>query len=419
MDMEKEAKRVAYSKTIKVESEILGNLIFHNTHSPLVRDKKIAEGINLPIIRETAEQVRSRMREGAEIRKRSGELWSKRDLERLGAQDSIDLLLIGKKVFYVGEIKGTNTLINTSQDIEYFNIDFGSIIDISNRDIVNAQIERLSIGDKDNYDKINFNEGSFSVDGLRLVDKTNRSVGLFASIPANTIPLNVSSKFMNKMVYAQQLIRDFVLTKVEASQMGQSSKFREMAFHIHTKDVANTYMKNMLGIEKREEMQEIQSIIRTEAGLGALSGMTLKLQLGISKVVKTKNPEEYPDYSEISGDCLREIIRFVEFSVPITPEILINIRGALTSYAQDMIINIINFYNSSMNPDLEMLDSDFDLEVEKHYLANITQDELDDFQNIRLPKLIEKAGKKYSKIKKRKAQEKFAKGDDDFEDYDS
>lgn len=343
----------------------------------------------------TAEDIREAIKDGRfETRSsRSGfETRNVADLESLG---NIDIIGIKNKGYYVGDIKETNTMFNQAGDVRCININTAIVVQIGNPDVVRAQADRLSVGDRETYNRIMIDAGkNKEINGLRVTNKTNKALEFFMTIPEETVPVSKLENRLNNLFQNFQSLRDFIMTETEQSDIGKDPMFKTMALYLHTKDVAKFTIRQLDGDLTNDEVNQVIDTLFANAGVGPLSSMTLNIRFTVTRVVRTNNPEEYMDYDQHDKETnsLRSFVNNYDVKIPINPSILVKCSKIIENFKMYMLSELISLYNACMDPNAEVpVDMAPALEVTKHNLAGITDEEFMKFQSETLPAKVSEA----------------------------
>lgn len=337
----------------------------------------------------------------------------------------VDFIVIDDSCFYVGDIKKNNSILNIIEDVPMINVSSGVVVSMNaGKQVVEAQIDRLTIGDKDTYNKVNFNQSvkKIAKDGKKYQMNNQKSLSLFTSLPESNVGDEID-EILNDVYSKFQLFHDYALEQTEKSVIGQGSKFKNQSMFLSTKDVLRGLIQSLVPDASEDEIKNIVGSCFASNGVGPLSTMSIDFTFTVSKVVRTKDPSKYPEYNEIDevSNALRTFVTAYNVSVPINPQILVSLSAKMENFKRYLISSIIKVHNLAMDEsaDMEIIPCP-DLSIDTHVLAGITKKEFSDFQSSKLPKVADSGVKaffdqKNIRIKERYVNIKEEEKDDDFD----
>lgn len=326
------------------------------------------------------------------------------DIEQMENDAKNDFEIIGDQAFYTGDVRETNSLLNTANDIETLNVRVGVVVNVGDSNVVSAQVDRLLIGDREKYNKFTLATVQRGTHGaFKIVNKGSKSYEQIFSIPLGSLDILEAESKMDEIFQTTQALRDKLMTDVEKSEIGQQPIFKTMAKFLHTKDVARTMIEKLNKDISREDINAIIDILFAQNNLGPMSTMSITLSFTVTKVVRTNNPANYPGYTQYdpASQALRSFVNRYDVKIPINPAVLVSNGELIESYKSYVINNMLYIYNSALDEqDSVKWKNPPAIVVEKHNLAGITKEEFEEFQQNVLPEEVMKAMETYRENEK-------------------
>lgn len=328
----------------------------------------------------------------------------RRTVESAQNESKVDFDVIGGKAFYTGDVKELNSLLNGASDIETLNVRMGMVVNVGNKEVVNAQADRLSIGDKDTYNKMTLSGTERAeYEGFKIVNRSQKSWEQMVSIPLGSVDPEEIESTLNEVYMVVQSLRDSVMTDVEESDIGSDPIFREMAKYLHTKDVAKTMMGKIDPNLSSDDLNQVMEALFNLNNLGPMSTMTLSLTFTVTKVVRTNDPDRYYDYDQHdpSANALRSFINRYDVRLPINPMILVKNSQLLEDVKAYSLGRILQLFNKATDPEAQVdVPTKPIINLKPHNIAGITKEEFSEFQTNILPGKVKEAIQSYHEAMK-------------------
>lgn len=358
--------------------------------------------------------------------RRSGQGFKRRarNAEILEEGTQVDFIVLEGEAYYVGDIKQDNSLMSTVPDCPMVNINTSIVVSINGkRQVVEAQIDRLTIGDRDTYNKVNFDQSKKMIgkDGKKYQLNNQKSLSLLVTLPESNLEKEAYQK-INELYEGFQLLHDYLMTQVEKSAIGEGNKFKSQSMFITTKDVLRGLIQGMVPDATDDEVKQIVGSCFAANGVGPLSTMSIDLMFTVTKVIRSDDHTLYPEYEEVDegANALRTFVTAYNVSVPINPQILVAVSGEMERFKRFLISQLISIHNLAFDEDAGVISRPCpQLEINKHTLASIEKEEYSQFQMDELPKVARKGVDEFFsqmdiRSKKKYAELKEEELDDDF-----
>lgn len=331
------------------------------------------------------------------------------------------------KYFYVGDVKQDNTMLHTIEDVPMVNVVASVAVNIdNNKDVVTADISRLTIGDEELRNRVNFDDSKKMVatDGRKYQINNQKSLSLMTTIPESNLDKD-GQKLINELYLEFQSLHDFAMDATERSAIGKGSTFRKQTMFLSSKDVLKGLIRAANPDASDDEINKTVGRVFADNGVGPLSTMSLNLKLTVSKVVRTKDETQFPEYSQIDkrNGSLRTFVTAFNVSVPMNPQILIEISPVLEKFKEAMISRIISVHNLALDEEAGTIELPFpDMSIEKHNLGGITEEEFTTFQTEVLPKAAIEGIEALRKLDETRAKRRYvenARGEESDDDFNA